>query len=85
MVLIVAFDFSKKFSFSGVMVRGSGIKWDIRKSEPYDAYADMEFDVPVGVNGDCFDRYRCRIEGKLSKIYFILISYILTIFLFVVY
>ncbi|CAF0792951.1 unnamed protein product [Didymodactylos carnosus] len=48
--------------FSGVMVRGSGIKWDIRKSQPYDAYDQVEFDVPIGVNGDCYDRYLCRME-----------------------
>ncbi len=42
--------------FSGVMLRGSGIKWDLRKQQPYDAYADMEFDVPVGIKGDCYDR-----------------------------
>jgi len=49
-------------SFSGVMLRGSGIPWDIRKAEPYDAYDQVEFDVPVGVTGDCYDRYKCRIE-----------------------
>lgn len=42
--------------FSGVMLRGSGIKWDLRKSAPYDAYDLVDFDVPVGVNGDCYDR-----------------------------
>jgi len=50
------------YSFSGVMLRGSGIPWDIRKSQPYDAYDQVEFDVPVGVNGDCYDRYLCRME-----------------------
>ena len=50
------------FSMSGVMVRGSGIPWDIRKTQPYDAYDQVEFDVPVGQNGDCYDRYLCRIE-----------------------
>lgn len=50
------------WSFSGVMLRGSGIKWDIRKVAPYDAYGDVEFDVPVGQKGDCYDRYLCRIE-----------------------
>ncbi|RDA84626.1 hypothetical protein CP532_5731 [Ophiocordyceps camponoti-leonardi (nom. inval.)] len=49
-------------SFSGVMLRGSGVPWDIRKSQPYDAYDKVEFDVPVGVNGDCYDRYLCRME-----------------------
>lgn len=47
--------------FTGVMLRGSGIEWDIRKKTPYDAYAQMDFDIPVGVNGDCYDRYLCRI------------------------
>ena len=45
------------FFFSGVMLRGSGIKWDLRKTQPYDAYDLVEFDVPIGTNGDCYDRY----------------------------
>ncbi|KAK7226371.1 hypothetical protein V2G26_014374 [Clonostachys chloroleuca] len=49
-------------SFSGPMLRGSGIPWDIRKSQPYDAYDQVEFDVPVGTNGDCYDRYLVRME-----------------------
>ncbi|CAF0848042.1 unnamed protein product [Brachionus calyciflorus] len=48
--------------FSGVMLRGSGIKWDLRKSQPYDAYDKVEFDVPVGTNGDTYDRYLVRME-----------------------
>ncbi|XP_064470927.1 NADH-ubiquinone oxidoreductase 49 kDa subunit-like [Ornithodoros turicata] len=47
---------------SGVMLRGSGIKWDLRKTQPYDDYQDFEFDVPVGRKGDCYDRYLCRME-----------------------
>jgi NADH dehydrogenase (ubiquinone) Fe-S protein 2 len=50
------------FGFSGVMLRGSGIKWDLRKVQPYDAYDRVQFDVPIGVNGDCYDRYLCRME-----------------------
>jgi NADH dehydrogenase (ubiquinone) Fe-S protein 2 len=50
------------WSFSGVMVRGSGIAWDLRKEQPYDAYDKVEFDIPVGTNGDCYDRYLCRVE-----------------------
>jgi NADH dehydrogenase (ubiquinone) Fe-S protein 2 len=49
-------------SFTGPMLRGSGVPWDIRKSAPYDAYDQVEFDVPVGVRGDCYDRYLCRME-----------------------
>ena len=48
--------------FSGVMVRASGAAWDLRKSQPYDTYAEMEFDIPVGSNGDCYDRYLIRME-----------------------
>jgi NADH-quinone oxidoreductase subunit D len=48
--------------FTGVMLRGSGVAWDLRKAQPYDCYADMEFDVPIGHNGDCYDRYLCRVE-----------------------
>uniref|UniRef100_A0A182IKS4 Complex I-49kD n=1 Tax=Anopheles atroparvus TaxID=41427 RepID=A0A182IKS4_ANOAO len=50
------------YGFSGVMLRGSGIKWDLRKSQPYDAYDLVEFDVPIGTRGDCYDRYLCRVE-----------------------
>ena len=39
------------------MLRGSGVEWDLRKEQPYDAYAEMEFDVPIGTRGDCYDRY----------------------------
>jgi NADH-quinone oxidoreductase subunit D len=48
--------------FSGPMLRGSGVAWDLRKKQPYDAYAVMDFDVPVGVNGDTYDRYLVRME-----------------------
>ena len=50
------------WGFSGPMLRGSGIAWDLRKEQPYDAYGEMEFDVPVGSNGDSYDRYLCRVE-----------------------
>ena len=50
------------FGFSGVMLRGSGISWDLRKTQPYEIYNDIEFDIPIGTNGDCYDRYLIRIE-----------------------
>ncbi len=53
---------AEDWGFSGVMMRGSGVGWDLRKSQPYDCYADLEFDIPVGKNGDCYDRYLCRME-----------------------
>ncbi len=50
------------WGFTGVMCRGSGISWDLRKTQPYDAYDRMDFDVPVGLRGDCYDRYLIRVE-----------------------
>lgn len=50
------------WGLTGVMARGSGLAWDLRKAQPYEAYADIDFDVPVGKNGDCYDRYLCRVE-----------------------
>ena len=45
------------YSLTGVMLRASGVKWDLRKSQPYDAYDQVEFDVPIGRHGDSYDRY----------------------------
>ena len=59
---IVSVDDAINYSFSGVMLRGSGIAWDLRKSQPYDCYNQFDFKIPVGKNGDCYDRYLCRIE-----------------------
>ena len=50
------------WGFSGPMLRGSGIAWDLRKAQPYDVYDRMEFDIPIGKNGDCYDRYLLRME-----------------------
>ena len=50
------------WGFTGVLLRGSGILWDLRKTQPYEVYDRMDFDVPVGTNGDCFDRYLVRVE-----------------------
>jgi NADH dehydrogenase (ubiquinone) Fe-S protein 2 len=59
---VVTADQALDWGFSGVMLRGSGVSWDLRKTQPYDVYGDMNFDVPVGTRGDCYDRYLIRIE-----------------------
>ncbi len=56
------------YSFSGVMLRGSGVAWDLRKSQPYDCYEQLKFKVPIGKNGDCYDRYLCRIEEMRESV-----------------
>jgi NADH-quinone oxidoreductase subunit D len=56
------------YSFSGVMLRGSGVPWDLRKSQPYECYRDFNFKIPVGKNGDCYDRYICRMEEMRESV-----------------
>ncbi|OTF77186.1 NADH dehydrogenase[ubiquinone] iron-sulfur protein 1, mitochondrial-like protein [Euroglyphus maynei] len=65
---IVSAEDSLNYGFSGVMLRGSGIKWDLRKTQPYDSYEDFDFDVPIGINGDCYDRYLCRMHEMRQSI-----------------
>jgi NADH-quinone oxidoreductase subunit D len=57
---IVTEDDIQKWGYSGVMVRGSGLAWDLRRSQPYECYDEFDFKIPVGKNGDCYDRYLCR-------------------------
>jgi NADH-quinone oxidoreductase subunit D len=59
---VVSLDEAWKWGFSGVMVRGSGAPWDLRKAQPYECYSELEFDIPIGKNGDCYDRYLIRVE-----------------------
>jgi NADH-quinone oxidoreductase subunit D len=61
-IAVVSPERALQLGFSGPMLRGSGIEWDLRKKQPYEVYADMDFDIPVGVNGDCYDRYLVRVE-----------------------
>jgi NADH-quinone oxidoreductase subunit D len=56
------------WGFSGVMVRGSGAAWDLRKAQPYECYSELDFDIPIGKNGDCFDRYLIRMEEMRQSI-----------------
>jgi NADH-quinone oxidoreductase subunit D len=56
------------WGMSGVMVRGSGAPWDLRKSQPYECYEEMDFDIPVGRNGDCYDRYLIRMEEMRQSV-----------------
>jgi len=59
---IVTAEEAQNYGFTGVMLRGSGIPWDLRKSQPYDVYSELEFEIPVGTNGDCYDRYLIRVR-----------------------
>ncbi|MBC2777582.1 NADH-quinone oxidoreductase subunit D [Parasphingopyxis marina] len=61
-IAVVAKEDAIRWGFSGPMIRGSGIPWDLRKSQPYDVYDRMDFEVPVGTRGDCYDRFMVRVE-----------------------
>ncbi|RYE64440.1 MAG: NADH-quinone oxidoreductase subunit D [Oxalobacteraceae bacterium] len=61
-IAVVSRDDAIKWGFSGPMIRAAGIPWDIRKSQPYDVYDRMDFEVPVGTRGDCYDRFMVRVE-----------------------
>ncbi|CAM9182952.1 unnamed protein product [Phaeothamnion confervicola] len=59
---VVSLEDAYTWGFTGVMLRGSGAAWDLRRAQPYECYNDLDFQIPVGKNGDCYDRYLCRVE-----------------------
>ncbi|MCH8336614.1 MAG: NADH-quinone oxidoreductase subunit D [Proteobacteria bacterium] len=61
-IAVVSAERALNLGFTGPMLRGSGIAWDLRKKQPYEVYDQMDFDIPVGTNGDCYDRYLVRVE-----------------------
>jgi NADH-quinone oxidoreductase subunit D len=61
-IAVVSQEECQALGFSGVMVRGSGIAWDLRRSQPYECYDEFDFRIPLGTKGDCYDRYLCRME-----------------------
>ncbi|MBZ9980741.1 MULTISPECIES: NADH-quinone oxidoreductase subunit D [unclassified Mesorhizobium] len=65
---VIGLDDAWAWGFSGVMVRGSGAAWDLRKAQPYECYPQMEFDIPIGKNGDCYDRYLVRMEEMRQSV-----------------
>ncbi|MBZ9893890.1 MULTISPECIES: NADH-quinone oxidoreductase subunit D [unclassified Mesorhizobium] len=65
---VIGLDDAWAWGFSGVMVRGSGAAWDLRKAQPYECYPQMDFDIPIGKNGDCYDRYLVRMEEMRQSV-----------------
>lgn len=65
---VVSPERARQLGFTGPMLRGSGVAWDLRKKQPYAKYAEVEFEVPIGVNGDCYDRYLVRVEEMRQSV-----------------
>ena len=71
-IAVVSAEDAQAWGFSGVMVRGSGIAWDLRRSQPYELYDEFDFQIPLGKNGDCYDRYLCRMWEMRESVKIIL-------------
>jgi len=67
-IAVVSEKDARDWGFSGVMVRGSGMAWDLRRAQPYECYDEFEFKIPVGKNGDCYDRYLCRMAEMRESV-----------------
>jgi NADH-quinone oxidoreductase subunit D len=65
---VISLEDALAWGFSGVMLRGSGAAWDLRKAQPYECYSDFDFDIPIGKNGDCYDRYLIRMEEMRQSV-----------------
>ncbi|MGA7908962.1 MAG: NADH-quinone oxidoreductase subunit D, partial [Candidatus Sulfotelmatobacter sp.] len=65
---VIHLDDALAWGFSGPMLRGSGAAWDLRKAQPYECYPEFEFDIPIGKNGDCYDRYLIRMEEMRQSV-----------------
>ena len=61
-IAVISPERAVNLGFTGAMLRGSGVEWDLRKKQPYSVYDELDFDIPIGVNGDCYDRYLVRVE-----------------------
>jgi NADH dehydrogenase (ubiquinone) Fe-S protein 2 len=67
-VAVVSIQEALDWGFSGVLLRGSGIPWDLRKTQPYEVYSQLDFNIPVGTNGDCYDRYLIRVQEMRESV-----------------
>jgi NADH-quinone oxidoreductase subunit D len=65
---VVTEDEALAWGFTGVMLRGSGVAWDLRRNQPYEVYDELDFEIPLGVHGDCYDRYLCRVEEMRQSV-----------------
>ncbi len=67
-IAVVSAEDAFAWGFTGVMIRGSGVAWDLRRAQPYECYSELDFDIPIGKHGDCYDRYLVRVEEMLQSV-----------------